>query len=130
MNGLVNTFTIGFYNILRLCSLQFKRIALNFPLMVNLTNSWFQNCYCKCMSGKFIIECRVTQKKVGLRRQYMQTIISSLVILQYYKFCHTKSRICLHGTRSCIVMSATYMPKLFIHNYYHGVIVIWVRSTI
>ena len=41
MNGLINIFIIGVYNILRLCSIQLRIIALKFILMVTLNHSWF-----------------------------------------------------------------------------------------
>ena len=58
----------------------------------------------------------------------MQKIISSLVILHYDQFSHPKLRRCLQGTSSCAVVSSVYLPKLFIHHCYHGVIVIWGSS--
>ena len=48
---------------------------------------------------------------VDLRRKYTQTIISSLVIQQYDKLFHPKLRSCMHGTRSCVVVSVTYLGK-------------------
>ena len=54
----------------------------------------------------------------------MQTVILSVVILRYIQLCHPKSRICLHGTRSCVVVSSEYIPKVFIHHYYPDVIVV------
>ena len=52
----------------------------------------------------------------------MYTIISSLVILQYNQLYHPKSRRCLRGTRLFFILIAAYLPKLIIHNNYHGVI--------
>ena len=36
------------------------------------------------------------------------------------KIFHPNSRKGLHGTRSCVVISVTYMPKVYIFRYYHG----------
>ena len=66
----------------------------------------------------------IPQKSVDLSRQDIQTIISSLVILHYDQFYHPNVRIFLRGTRSCVVVRAEYLPKLFINHYSHGVIVI------
>ena len=115
---------------LRLCSLQLPIIILNFLLMVTLNHSWFQNYYCKCLSGNFIIERWVPQRRMDLRRQDMQKIISWLVILHHDQFFHPNLRRCLQGTKSCVVASAAYLQKLFIHHYYNDVIVIWVSSMI
>ena len=54
----------------------------------------------------------------------MQKIISSLVILLYDQLFHPNPRIFMYGTRSCLVVSATYLPKVFILNYYYRVIFI------
>ena len=130
MNMLRDIFIIWFYNILRLCSLQFPMTALKFLLMVTMNHSWFQNFYCKYLSGNFIISWWVPQKRVDIRRQGMQTIISPLVILHYDQFFRPNLRRCLHGKRSCVVVITAYLPKLFIHHYYHGVIFLWGSSTI
>ena len=58
----------------------------------------------------------IPQKRVELKRQYMKTIISSLAIILCNQFLHPNIRICLHGTRSCVVASDAYLPKLFIHD--------------
>ena len=63
-------------------------------------------------------------KEGGRRMQEKQKIISSLVILHYNQFYHPKSRICLHGTRSCLVVSAAYLRKVSIFYYYNGMIFI------
>ena len=117
-----NLFIIGFYNILRLCSIQLPMIALKCLLMVPLSHSLFQISCCKCLSGNFIVSQWVPKNRFELRSQEMQKIIPSLVILHYDQFCHPNLRICLHGTKSCVVVSSTYLPKLFIHHYYYGVI--------
>ena len=59
-----NVFTIGFYRILRLCNPQQPTIVLNFPLMITLKHSWFQNCYCRCLSKNFTISWLIHQKRV------------------------------------------------------------------
>ena len=114
-----------FYKILTFCSLQLTVIALKFLLMVTLNQIWFENCYCKCLSRNFVISFWFLQKKVGLRRQKTQTIISSFVILHYNQLLHPKLKRCLNVTRSCVLVSATNLPKVLIHHYYHGVIFIW-----
>ena len=124
MNRLRNLFIIGFYNILMLCSLQLLMIALKCLLIVTMNHSWSQNCYCGYFPGNFIISRQFPQERVYLMRQEMQTIISSLVILHYNKLFHPNLRRCLHGTTSFVVVKAAYLPKLFIQNYYHGVIFI------
>ena len=125
MNRLRNSFIIGCYNTLRLCSIQLTTNAWKCLYMVTLNHNWFQNCYCKCLSGNFIISWWVTQKRAELRRQETQNIISPLVILHYDQFYHPNIRRYLHGTRSCVVVRAEYLPIVFINRYYHGVIVIW-----
>ena len=55
----------------------------------------------------------------------MQAIISSLVIIHFDQLLQPNLRIFLKGTRSWVDVSASYLTKLFIHHYYHEVIVIW-----
>ena len=130
MNRLRELFIIGFYNILRFCSIQLQIIGLNFLLMVTLNHRSSQNGYWKCLSMDIIIVWQAPQKKADLRRQEMQNRISSSVILLYAKLCHPNPRRCLHGTRSCVVVSVGYLPIVFIHHYFHGVIIIWRKSKI
>ena len=66
-NGLRNLLIVGFYNILRLCSLKLPMIALKFILMVTLNHRYFQNVYYKCLFGNFIIAWYVPTKKLDLR---------------------------------------------------------------
>ena len=112
MNGLINIFIFGFYNILRFCSLQLQRIALNYLFMVTINNSQFQNIFCKCLSGNLIIAWRVPQNRLDLRRQKIYRIILLFVIIQYVQFCHPNSIRCLSGTRSCVVASSAYFTKI------------------
>ena len=53
------------------------------PLMLYLRINYYQSCYCKCLNDKFIIAWWVHQKEVELKKQGIQTIISSSLI-QYY----------------------------------------------
>ena len=75
MNGFINISIIGFYNIFRLCCLQLRIVDLRFLFMVPLNHSLFQNIYCKCLPGNFIIAWWVPEKRVDLRSQEMPTII-------------------------------------------------------
>ena len=71
--------------------------CLKVYMMVTLNHSLFQNCYCKCMYGNFIIAWWSPQRSLELRNQDMQTIISSLGIIHYYKLYHPNSRVFIHG---------------------------------
>ena len=130
MNRLRNIFMIEFYNIFRLCSLQLPMIALKCILMATLNHIWFQNCYCKCLSGNFIIKWWSPHKRVDLRSQEMQKTIPPLVIPHYGQLFHPNLRIFINGTGLCVVVNAVYLPKVFIYHYYHDMIFIWGRSTI
>ena len=123
-------FIIVLYSILRLCNTQSPMIVLRCLLKFTMSQSWFQNFYCKCLSEKSTIAWWFHHKRSKLRIQEMNKIISSLGIKPYIKFFHIKSRKCLHGKKSCVVVSVPYMPKLCINIYYHGGIVIWRNSNI
>ena len=71
-----------------------------------------------------------TQEEGRLKESRDAKIILSLVILLYVIFCHPNSRICLHGTRSRVVVSVVYLPKVFINFYYSGGIITWKNPNI
>ena len=96
-------------------------LAGTYPSLVHILAPSIPNSIC----ANFYI-----QKRVELIRQGMNTIISSLVILHYDQFFHNNLRRIMYGKSSCVVVSAAYLPKLFIHCYYHGVIVILGSSMI
>ena len=60
----------------------------------------------------------------------MKVIISSSVILHYVYYCHPNLKKCRQDTRSCVVANVTYLPKLYIHDYCHGEILILKNSRI
>ena len=57
-------------------------------------------------------------------------IISLSVVLHYVHYCHPNLKRCHQDTRSCVFMNVAYLPKVCIHHYYHGVIVIFKSSSI
>ena len=60
----------------------------------------------------------------------MKMIISLSVILHYVHYFHPNFFKNHQDTRLCVVVNVSYLPKLFIHRYYHGVIVIFKNSRI
>ena len=50
-------------------------------------------------------------------------IISSSVILNYVHYFNPNLKKFHQDTRSCVVATVAYLPKVFINHYYHGVIV-------
>ena len=94
-----NIFITGFYNILRLFSLQLPILTWKFLLKFMLKYSWFQNCYYWYLYENFIIAQWVHQNRVDLRRQVMKKIIPSLLIWHYVTFFHPNWRICMHSSR-------------------------------
>ena len=99
-------------------------------LRVTLNHSCFQHFHCNFLAENYTIAWWFYHKRVDLRRQYMQTIIPSLMIQHYVTFCHPNSRKLLNGTNSCVVVIVEYLPKIFMHIYCHGRIVIWINSNI
>ena len=83
MNVLKELFTIGLYNIIRLCSTQQLMIVSNYIQMVRRNHGYFQSCHCKYWSDNHIIECSLHHKNRGQRSKYTQKIISSSVIQRY-----------------------------------------------
>ena len=84
----------------------------------------FQNGYCRSPFENFITYLLVTQKIVDPKRQNMQKIISLSVILHYVHYWHPNLKKGHQDTKSCVVLSVVYLPKVYIHHYYHVVIVV------
>ena len=55
--------------------------------------------------------------------QDTKKIIYSQVIIRYVTLFYINSKRCLHITRSYVVLSVAYLPKVYIHIYHHGTIV-------
>ena len=60
----------------------------------------------------------------------MQIIISLSLILFYVHYFHHNSKNCHQDTRSCVIVNVVYIPKVYIHHYYHDVIGILKNSKI
>ena len=118
-------FTIGLYSIFRLCNLQSQMISINYLFTIPMKHSWFQNGYYKCLSGKFIIAWRVNHKRMDLKRQGIQKIIASLVIIWYIPFFHPNPRRCLHITKLCVVVSVAYLWRTCVTTEFLYVSKIW-----
>ena len=54
------------------------------------------------------------------KKQYMQKIISLSVILHYIHYWNPNFKRCHQDTRLCVVVNVLYLPKLYIPQYYHG----------
>ena len=52
------------------------------------------------------------------------------MILHYVHYCHRNLKKCRQDTRSCVVANVAYLSKVYIRNYFHGVIVILKNSRI
>ena len=63
---------------------------------------------------------------VDSKKQDMKKIISFSVILHYVHYCHPHYQ----DTRLCVVVSVVYLKKVYINNYYHGMIVIRKNSRV
>ena len=44
------------------------------------------------------------------------------MIIHYVRYCHPNWKKLHRYIRSCVVVNVVYLPKLYIHHYYHGVI--------
>ena len=60
----------------------------------------------------------------------MNLIISLSVILHYVHYCHSNLKKCRQDKRSCVVVNAAYIPKLYIHHCCCGEIFILKNSRI
>ena len=64
------------------------------------------------------------------KKQETKMKISLSMILHYVHYCHPNLKKRCQDKGSCVVANVAYLPKLYIHNYYHGVIVIRKNSRI
>ena len=60
---------------------------------------------------------------VDTKKQETRMIISLSVILNYIHYCHPNKK-CNQGTRLYVVANVAYLTKIYIHRYYHVVIII------
>ena len=95
--------------------------------MVTLNRNLFQTFYCRSLSENFMTALLVTQKMVDSKMQEIQIIISLSVILHYVHYCHPNLKKII---KIKFHVSVVYLPKVYIHHYYHGVIGILKNSMI
>ena len=91
--------------------------------MVTLNRNWFQNFYCGCLSENFIklLSATIDGEIKEARDEDDNIIISDSTLRSLLPFQLKK---CCQDTRSCVVVNVSYLTKVFINNYYHGVIFI------
>ena len=100
-------------------------IFCRWKCMVTLNRNWFQNWYYGCLSENLITILLGTQTMVDSKNQeynqwfYIMFIISAPIRNIYHQ-----------DTRSCVVVNAAYLPKLYIHHHCHGEIIILKKSRI
>ena len=85
--------------------------------MVILNRNLFQNCYCRCLSEKFITILLAPQNMVDSKKQDMKMIISLSMILHYVHYFHPNIKISsrykvMCGCECCIYVKITHSSLL------------------